>query len=125
MLMILGSFLFEENSLLPNQRSRQREQKISEHSRHGQRNALQHNGSGKDELTLSGSIFPGKWGDADSLEELAAMADSGQQHRLLNEWGFIEGMWMIDRISDQQSHLDTRGRPYRIDFNILLKRGGS
>lgn len=125
MLMILGSFIFEQSSLLPNQRTRTRTQKISNHTRTGQRDEQQHTGPGSDEYTLSGSIFPGTWGDQDSLEELADMADEGRQHFLINEWGVIEGKWMVDRISEQQSHTDRTGRPYQVDFSVVLKRGGS
>lgn len=122
MRIILGTFIFETNSLLPNERQRSRKQNISSHSILGQRDKLQHLGPGTDEKTLSGKIFPGKLGSADSLDALSDMADSGGEHRLIDDQGVVHGKWMIDSIDETKTLYDNASIPRQIDFKIKLRR---
>ncbi len=122
MLMVLGDFVFEQQSLLPNQRSRTREQQISDHGRIGQRDVLQHLGPGRDEWVLSGSVFPLQWGSDESLNELAVLADQGGAHRLIDNQGVIHGLWMIAGLTEEQTHFNPNGRAQQIDFTVTLRR---
>lgn len=125
MMMILGdSFVFKLSTILPDSQKRSRKQTISVHSRLGQRAILQHLGPGEDEITLSGKLFPGEIGTSSSLDELDAIAERGEVHRLIDDQGAIRGKWMIDSIDETRTNYDKNSNPREIDFNLKLRRSG-
>lgn len=124
MKMILGSFVFDLTSALPDQIQVNRKQTISTHKMLGQRDKLQHLGPAIADMTLSGKIFPNKIGHSSSIDLLDQLADTGEYHWLACLHGKIWGKWMIESVSDTRSSLDVRGNGRQIDFNVKLKRGG-
>ena len=123
----LGSdiFIFETATVLPSEISRSRAQKLSKHTRTGQRDKLQHLGPGDDVINMKGTIFPcSNLGTSESIDELDVLAQKGQAHRLIAD-GEIKGKWMISNIQESHAYFDNNAKARRIDFSCTLKRQGA
>ena len=56
-----------------------------------------------------------------SIDELIAMGNTGKTYALLDGTGRFYGMFYIESINRNQSHLLTNGSPRKIGFDITLK----
>jgi len=133
MKIILGhghhGFFFETSTLMPNEISRGRSQKISTHKRVGQSDVLQWLGPGKDVINMRGEIFPeAGFGSADALNALHDLASLGEAQRMImlgeDNIGYIVGKFMISDIAETGSFYNKKAKAQKISFSCKLTRQG-
>lgn len=122
MLLALGMFVFGMDSLIYNQVQRRRSWRHPTNDRVGARPAGQFAGPGDDVITLPGVLAPGLTGRREALDELAAMADLGEAHTLVDGDGEHFGAYVITDLDETRRHIMIDSRPRLIDFTLTLKR---
>lgn len=80
-------------------------------------------GKGDEELVISGGIWPeiqlpGLW----KLEELAAVAGTGETLPFMLGSGRVLGLWCVEEITSTSGEIERFGFPGEIDFSITLSR---
>ncbi len=121
-MMALGQFVFGLATLAPQDTERDTGWRYAGNSRVGARPSSQFLGPDRDTRSLSGILFPELVGDADGLDQLRAMGDTGQAFPLVDGVGRVLGSWRIDRIRDRRAEFHADGEARRIDFSIELTR---
>lgn len=122
MLLALGMFVFGMDSLVYNQVQRRRSWRHPTNDRVGARPAGQFAGPGDDVITLPGVLAPGLTGRREALHELAAMADLGEAHTLVDGDGEHFGAYVITDLDETRRHITIDSQPRLIDFTLTLKR---
>lgn len=123
MLMALGQFVFMPDTLSFTELQRQRAWNFAENAVARGRAKKQFIGPGSDSITLPGIVVQEHGiGNRFAIEELAAMADTGQGYVLIDGSGFLYGVYVIDSIDETRSILLFNGVPRKIDFTIKLSR---
>lgn len=122
MLMSLGQFVFGLSTLAYQESQRQTQWKHRKTSRVGARDASQFVGIGDDSITLTGVLAPELTGTLASLDELRAMADTGDAYVLVDGTGKVYGAFVIESMHDTQAMHHQDGTPRRVDFSISLTR---
>jgi len=122
MLAALGMFVFETASAPFQEIARRRDWRHARTDRFGARAASQYVGPGEDQVTLSGTLVPALAGRWSSLEQLAAMAATGEAYPLADGEGRILGSFTIEGLEETHKYLTDRGRARMIDFSLSLKR---
>jgi phage protein U len=80
-------------------------------------------GSGEDTVSLPGLIYQEHgFGNRFAIDDLAAMADTGQGFVLVDGSGYLYGVYNIDSIDETKQILLFDGVPRKIDFTIKLTR---
>ena len=88
----------------------------------GVRPRMQYIGPDNDTISFSGVVYPELAGsNVASIDELIAMGNTGKTYALLDGTGRFYGMFYIESINRNQSHLLTNGSPRKIGFDITLK----
>lgn len=124
MLAAIGMFVFETDSLLFSELSRDREWRHARTDRLGALPASQYLGPGADTVSLAGVLVPELAGRYSSIEKLAEMAGTGDAYPLANGTGTIMGHFTIDKIGERHDNLVIDGLARKIDFTIELSRVG-
>ncbi|MCH7329635.1 phage tail protein [Acinetobacter modestus] len=123
MLMCLGQFPFTTDTLTFTQIQRQRTWQYAENSVAKGRKKRQFIGSGEDTVSLPGLIYQEHgFGNRFAIDDLAAMADTGQGFVLVDGSGYLYGVYNIDSIDETKQILLFDGVPRKIDFTIKLTR---
>lgn len=122
MLFALGLFLFETDSLLPDDLARRRAWRHGRAERFGARPAGQYLGPGDDVVTISGRLVPQIAGRYSAIETLAEMAGSGDAFPLGDGSGTIWGHYTIDSLEEGHTALMDGGRARAVDFRLELTR---
>lgn len=122
MLYALGMFVFDSNTILPDNLSRRRDWRHQRTERFGARSASQFTGPGEDKVTLAGTLIPELMGDFWSIETLAEMADEGEALPLLDGEYYNLGTFTIDGIDEDKNNLADNGRARQNAFTIALTR---
>lgn len=123
MLMCLGQFPFTTDTLTFTQIQRQRTWQYADNAVAQGRKKSQFIGSGEDNITLPGLIYQEHgFGNRFAIDDLAAMADTGQGFVLVDGSGYLYGVYTIDSIDETKQILLFNGVPRKIDFNIKLSR---
>jgi len=122
MLMSLGMFGFSIDSALFDRLRRRRTWRHPTNERVNARAAGQFAGPGDDLIELSGILAPGQIGKKDALEELAAMADTGQAWTLVDGEGFVYGAFVIEGLDEGKSNFIAGGIALQTDFSLQLRR---
>lgn len=123
MLMALGQFLFTVDVLSFKELQRDRQWKYGSNQVAKGRDSQQFMGSGEDTVSLSGIIYQEHgFGQRQSLDDLAAMADRGHGNMLVDGSGYIYGVYKIDSINETKGFLVDIGVARKIDFSIKLTR---
>lgn len=121
MLMCLGQFVFSLTTLSPQELQRKTNWRHAATSRIGARAAHQFLGAGDDTIVLPGLILP-EFGQRVCLDEIHAMADTGEAWMLVDGNGRVYGEFVITDKDETGSLLDRTGNPLRVEFTITLKR---
>ncbi len=124
MLAALGMFVFETASAPFEELSRRRAWRHERTKRFGARDAGQYVGPGEDQVTISGAIVPGITGGYSAIEQLAAMAETGEAWPLSDGTGTVFGHFTIDALDEGHKYLSENGKARRIDFTLTLTRTG-
>ena len=122
MLMALGQFVFSMSTLAYQDMQRQNQWRHPSHSRVGARPARQFVGPGDETISLKGVVAPELTGSTKTLDEVRAMAGTGQAWSLVSGTGDVYGAYVIESVSETSSHFLPDGTPRRIDFSLQLAR---
>ncbi len=122
MLMALGMFLFDLPTLAHDELQRKASWRHARSARIGARDATQYVGPGEETVNLSGAVYAEITDGRVSIENLRAMAETGEAFPLLDGTGAIFGDFVIEAIDERHKYLMSDGRAQRIDFEIDLLR---
>lgn len=123
MLMALGQFVFMPETLSFTEIQRQRAWSFSDNAVARGRAKKQFTGAGADSISLPGIVVQEHGiGIRFAIEELAAMADTGQGYVLIDGSGYLYGVYIIESIDETRSILMFNGVPRKIDFTLKLSR---
>lgn len=122
MMMCLGQFVFQLDTLTYQQFKRRTAWKHPTQSLVGARDASQYLGPGEDTITLDGSVVPEFAGDHLQLDVLRYMANTGAAYALVEGTGTIYGAFVVTEIEETRSIFHEDGTPRRIEFGIGLRR---
>ncbi|HBO70975.1 MAG TPA: oxidoreductase, partial [Acinetobacter sp.] len=123
MLMCLGQFPFTTDTLTFTEIQRQRSWQYADNAVAKGRKKRQFIGSGDETISLPGLIYQEHgFGNRFAIDDLAAMADTGQGFVLVDGSGYLYGVFTIDSIDETKQILLFNGVPRKIDFTIKLTR---
>lgn len=121
--MCLGQFPFTTDTLTFTEIQRQRSWKYADNAVAKGRKKRQFIGSGEETISLPGLIYQEHgFGNRFAIDDLAAMADTGQGFVLVDGSGYLYGVFTIDSIDETKQILLFNGVPRKIDFTIKLTR---
>jgi len=119
-----GKFIFTHRTVPFAGISRQSDWRIAEHKRIGERPLLQYVGPDNDKISIKGILYPQVTLGAASLEYLRVVANSGESHVLIDQLGWVYGLWAVKSVSEEQTHF-LNGFAQKIEFTLSLIRDGS
>lgn len=123
MLMSLGQFVFEPATLAFAEIQRKRGWNHSSHDVLQGRAVQQYIGRGEETIRLPCLIYESHgFGQRQSLDDLALMADSGAGYALIDGSGYVYGVYIITDLDETRSVLMFNGVPRKIDCTLSLKR---
>lgn len=122
MLMALGMFIFDLPTLAHDEMQRKASWRHARSTRIGARDATQFVGPGDETISLSGSVYAEITDGRVSIDDLRAMAGTGEAWPLVDGTGLIFGDYVIEGIDERHAFLMSDGRAQRIDFAIDLLR---
>ncbi|CAI1147005.1 phage tail protein [Serratia ficaria] len=122
MMMTLGLFVFQLQTLPYQTMLRTVDYRWPSNSRIGQRPALQFLGVNEEKITLSGALLPEITGGKISLQLLDVMAAEGKAWPLLEGTGTIYGMFVVNNVSETRTEFFSDGSARRIEFSLTLTR---
>ncbi len=121
--MCLGQFPFTTDTLTFTEIQRQRSWQYADNAVAKGRKKRQFIGSGDETISLPGLIYQEHgFGNRFAIDDLAAMADTGQGFVLVDGSGYLYGVFTIDSIDETKQILLFNGVPRKIDFTIKLTR---
>lgn len=88
----------------------------------GSLNRLQWTGGEGDGVSISGVVFPHEFGGLSNLEGIRSAALSGAVLPLVTLGGNVFGMYIVERVSEDQAYHDASGQPRRDRYSIDLRR---
>lgn len=122
MLASLGLFVFEPFKVAFDELQQKINYRYGTGNAVGVRPRMQYIGPDNDTISFSGVVYPELAGsNVASIDELIAMGNTGKTYALLDGTGRFHGMFYIESINRNQSHLLTNGSPRKIGFDITLK----
>ena len=80
----------------------------------------QYTGPGERTVNLTGTVYPGKFGDADEIERMTKEAGSGKPLLLVAGTGAVLGYWCITQAGGEHTLTDGAGIPARIGFTLAI-----
>ncbi|MFE8048652.1 phage tail protein [Brenneria goodwinii] len=122
MMLTLGLFVFQLQTLPYQNMQRNVDYRWPSNSRVGQRPALQFLGIEEEKITLSGELLPEITGGKLSLLMLEKMADQGRAWPLIEGSGTIYGVFVVNSISQTKTDFFPDGNARRIEFTVTLTR---
>ncbi len=124
MLMQLGPFQFRTLAPAPHTLSRSFEYRWQPVERVSRRPAMQYMGPGVESLDIAVTMYPHVTGGMRELEGMRRAGQMGTPYRLVTAAGFHFGLWCITSVSDEQTYLDRKGNPRKVDFTLSIKAYG-
>jgi phage protein U len=121
MMLTLGEFVFWALGTSYDAIERDTKWRVATHKRVGQRPLLQFVGPDDDLITIPGTLYPQLTSGAESIEQLRALGDAGESLPLVDEAGWVYGLWAISQVRETQRHI-MGGKAQRIDFTVSLVR---
>ncbi|EFO3580853.1 oxidoreductase [Escherichia coli] len=122
MMMIYGMFVFELRTLPHQQLQQNKSWRHVKNERINRSASWQYIGSGEDQMTLSGVLYPEITGGEVSLSLLNTQAYTGCPWPLIDGTGQIYGMYVITGIQTTRSELDRYGKARKIEFSVSFQR---
>lgn len=87
-----------------------------------QLDALQFTGKNKDSITLDGVVFPTYKSGIGQLNDMRTLADIGEPQQLVDGLGKVHGLWVIERINEDQSVFAQAGVALRQKFTLQIRK---
>lgn len=120
MILSLGMFAFSIPTLAHDELQRRSDWRHARAGRVGARDATQYVGPGDEKVSINGSAFAELSDGRASLDQLRAMAGSGEAWPLVDGAGRVYGAFVIETIDERQKFFLPDGTPRQIDFGIDL-----
>lgn len=77
-----------------------------------------------DQLRISGVVFPGTYGTAQSVQRLRDLGDTGEPQLLVDGEGTVYGYWLVSQVSESKSHLNATGVAQKSEYQLILESAG-
>lgn len=122
MLFRLGAVTFEVAPLNTHEVSRTASADFAEKAVLGRRPTLEFVGAGPEQLTLSGKVFPARFGGLENLASLDEARLAGLALPLVRGDGTPLGWFVIKELGSTDQALDRRGVGQVIDYQLQLAR---
>ena len=123
MLLALGQFIFDVDTMTYSEMQRSRSWSYASNSISQGRDQHQFTGAGEETVTIPFLIYQSHgFGNRQSIDDLSEMADSGSGYVLIDGSGYLYGVFSITAIDDTQSYITNRGVPRKIDGTMKLMR---
>ena len=123
MILSLGQFVFNTDTLSFNELQRSREWSFGSNDIAQGRPQYQFTGAGEETISIPFLIYQEHgFGNRQSVDDLAEMADTGAGYVLIDGTGYIYGVFAITSIDDTRSLLNINGVPTKIDGTLELTR---
>ena len=123
MILSLGQFVFSVDTLSFNELQRSREWSFANNAIAQGRPQYQFTGTGEETISIPFLIYQDHgFGNRQSVDDLAEMADTGAGYVLIDGTGYIYGIFAITSIDDTRSLLTINGVPTKIDGTLALTR---
>lgn len=119
-LLALGPFVFSVAQLPFEQLQRRRDWRHATSARIGARDATQFTGPGEDTLSLKGTAHAELSNGRASLDQLVAMAGTGEPYELVDGLGHVLGSFVIQSIDEASDAFFPNGTARAIDFTLNL-----
>ncbi|MGV1823246.1 phage tail protein [Agrobacterium vitis] len=88
----------------------------------GERPPLEAMGEGPEQMTLAGRLFPDKLGGLSNLKALQTLLKNQVPQLVVRGDGEVMGWFVITRITEGHTYLNTKGVGQVIDMQIELKK---
>lgn len=121
-LMTLGLFVFGMDTVPYQSLKHAMEWNHATSERFQARPAAQFLGPGAETVTISGLLVPEVAGRYSSIDRLREMANTGEDHSLVDGTGRVYGFFRIVRIETEHINIMAGGIPRQVDFTIELER---
>ena len=121
-MMKLGTFRFCIYTAAYQELNRTTNYKWGEQAVFGAWDNLQFLGPGEDVMSLTGVVYPEFQGGTGQINDLRALAETGQPQLLVSGIGKILGYWVINSISEGQTKFAAFGVPRRQEFTINIRK---
>lgn len=123
MLLALGQFVFNVDTLTYSEIQRSRSWSYASNSIAQGRDQHQFTGAGEDTVTIPFLIYQSHgFGTRQSIDDLSEMADSGSGYVLIDGSGYLYGVFAITSIDETRSYITNRGVARKIDGTMKLIR---
>ncbi len=123
MILSLGQFVFSTDTLTFDELQRSRSWTFASNSIAQGRDQYQFTGVGEETISIPFLIYQEHgFGNRQSVDDLAEMADTGAGYVLIDGTGYIYGVFAIDSIDDTRSFLTINGVPRKVDGTLKLTR---
>jgi len=119
-LLALGSFVFGPSTLAFDELQRRRDWRHVRSPRIGAPDATQFTGPGEDTLSLKGTAYAELGDGRASIDQLVAMAGTGEPFELVDGLGHVHGSFVISSLDDGAKAFFPDGTARAIDFRLEL-----
>lgn len=76
------------------------------------------------QLRINGVVFPGYFGDADSVNRLRALGNAGKPVLLMSGEGTVYGYFLVVQVTETRSHFDPAGNARKSEWQLILEPEG-
>jgi phage protein U len=76
------------------------------------------------QVRISGVVFPGYFGDTESVNRLRALGDAGEPILLMSGEGTVYGFFLVVQVTETRSHFDTAGNARKSEWQLILEPEG-
>ncbi len=121
-MMRLGPVKFSVDSAAYQQLSRSAEYRWARQPQIGRNDALQFTGLGAETVDLSGVVFPFYKGGLGQVDSMRSAGQIGIPLPLIDGRGRVLGLWVIERVQEDQEVFAAFGAPRRQSFSMRLSR---
>lgn len=121
-MMRLGTFKFSIYTAAYQELNRTTNYKWGEQAVFGGWDDLQYLGPGEDAISLTGVVYPEFKGGTGQIDDLRALASTGQPQLLVSGTGRILGYWAIGIITEGQTKMAAFGVPRRQEFTVNIRK---
>jgi uncharacterized protein len=121
-MMRLGPLKFSVDRAAYQQLSRSAEYRWARQPQIGRNDALQFTGLGPETVDLSGVVFPFYKGGLGQVDRMRLAGQIGIPLPLIDGRGRVLGLWVIERVTEDQEVFAAFGAPRKQSFSMRLTR---
>ncbi|WP_133624027.1 phage tail protein [Erwinia aphidicola] len=122
MMMAYGMFVFMLDTAAYQALQQETSWRHVKNDRIGKSAKWQYIGTGEDNITLTGTLYPEVTGGDVSLATLRTIAYGGRPWPLVEGTGSIYGMFVIAGITENRTEFMKDGKAQKIEFTLTLKK---